>query len=81
MNYLKWLSNAVMVQKRRISDECVDFINLNRACPKDSFPLARIDQLVDATTCHELLSFMDAYSGYNQIHMHKANKKSTLIYQ
>ncbi|XP_024031072.1 uncharacterized protein LOC112094456 [Morus notabilis] len=44
--------------------------NLNKACPKDSFPLPRIDQMVDTTAGHELLSFMDAYSGYNQILMH-----------
>ena len=49
---------------------CMDFINLNEACPKDSYPLPRIDQLVEATTDRELLSFMDAYFGYNQIKMH-----------
>ena len=48
---------------------CVDFTDLNKAYPKDSFPLPRIDQLVDATSGHALLSFMDAYSGYNQIRM------------
>ena len=47
----------------------MDFIDLNNACPKDSFPLPRIDQLVDSTTDHELLTFMDAFSGYNQILM------------
>ena len=46
---------------------CVDFIDLNKACPKDIFPLPRIDQLVDSTTGHKLLSFMNAFSGYNQI--------------
>ena len=45
------------------------YTDLNKACPKDSFSLPSIDQLVDATTGHELLSFMDAYSGYNQIRM------------
>ena len=50
---------------------CVDFTDLNRACPKDSFPLPRIDQLVDSTTRHKLLTFMDAFSGYNQIRMAK----------
>ena len=45
---------------------CIDFTNINKACPKDSFPLPRIDLIVDATTGHELLSFMDAFSGYNQ---------------
>ncbi|KAL5782164.1 hypothetical protein ACOSP7_007193 [Xanthoceras sorbifolium] len=45
---------------------CVDFTDLNRECPKDCFHLPRIDQLVDSTAGHQLLSFMDAYSGYNQ---------------
>ena len=48
---------------------CVDFTDLNRACPKDSFPLPRINQLVDSTAGHKLLTFMDAFSGYNQINM------------
>ena len=56
---------------------CVDFTDLNKVCPKDSFPLPRIDQLVDAKAGHELLSFMDAYSGYNQIKMHKPDEDKT----
>ena len=52
---------------------CVDFIDLNKACPKDSYPLPRVDVLVDFTARHQLLSFMDAFSGYNQIQMHKAD--------
>ena len=54
---------------------CVDFTDLNKACPKDSYPLPRIDQLVDSTADHQLLSFMEAFSSYNQIKMDKANKK------
>ena len=50
---------------------CVDFTNLNDACPKDCYPLPRIDTLIDATAGHEMLSFMDGFSGYNQIKMHK----------
>ena len=46
---------------------CVDFTNLNKACPKDSYPLPRIDLLMDSTANYQLLSFMDAFSGYNQI--------------
>ena len=46
---------------------CVNFTDLNKVCPKDSYSLPRIDQLVDLTTRHQLLSFMDAFSGYNQI--------------
>jgi len=47
----------------------VDFTELNSACPKDSFPLPRIDQLVDSTTEHKLFTFMDTFLGYNQIKM------------
>ena len=53
----------------------VDYKDLNKACLKDNFPLSRIDQLVDATAGHELLRFMDAYSGYNQIRMNKTDKE------
>ena len=56
---------------------CIDFTDLNKACPKDSFPLPRIDMLVDATTSRELLSFMDAFSGYNQILMHPNDQEKT----
>ena len=56
---------------------CIDFTNLNKACPKDSFPLPRIDQLVDATVGHELLNFIDVYSGYNQIPMYKLDEEHT----
>ena len=56
---------------------CVDFTDLNKACPNDSFPLPRIDQLVDSTTEHKLLAFMDAFSGYNQIKMDEENPEKT----
>ena len=56
---------------------CIDFTDLNKACPKDLFPLPHIDMLVDATAGHELLSFMDAYSGYNQILMHPDDQEKT----
>jgi len=55
------------------SGEC-DFTNLNEAYPKDSYPLLRIDRLIEASGGHELLSFMDAYSGCNQIKMHPSNE-------
>ncbi|MCA8824161.1 reverse transcriptase family protein [Escherichia coli] len=55
----------------------MDFTDLNKACPKDSFPLPHIDMLVDATAGHELLSFMDAFSGYNQILMHPDDQEKT----
>ena len=56
---------------------CVDFTDLNKACPKDSFPLPRIDQLVDSTARHKLLTFMDAFSGYNQIRMAEEDQEKT----
>ena len=56
---------------------CVDFTNLNKACPKDSYPLLQIDVLVDSTARHRLLSFMDAFSMYNQIKLDKADQEKT----
>ena len=56
---------------------CVDFTNLNKACPKDSFPLPRINQLVDSTAGHKLLTFVDAFSGYNQIKMAEEDQEKT----
>ena len=55
----------------------MDFTDLNKACPKDSFPLPRIDQLVDSTARHKLLTFMDAFSGYNQIRMAEEDQEKT----
>ena len=55
----------------------VDFTNLNHACPKDSFLLPRIDQLVDSTASHELLTFIDVFSSYNQILMKKEDQEKT----
>jgi hypothetical protein len=70
VTYTQWLSNVVPVKKKNGQIRvCVDFRDLNKACPKDDFPLPLIEQMVDATTGHEALSFMDGYSGYNQILM------------
>ena len=56
---------------------CVDFTDLNKACPKENYPLPHINQLVDSTACHKLLSFMDAFSGYNQIKMDEVDQEKT----
>lgn len=70
VHYPEWISNVVMVKKSNCKWRiCVDFMDLNQVCPKDSFPLPRIDLLVDSTSGHELLNFMDTSSGYNQIKM------------
>ena len=64
----EWLANVVMVPKKDDSlHMCIDFKHINQACPKDHFPLPRIDQIVDSTAGRERLSFLDAYSGYHQI--------------
>ena len=76
--YPTWLANVVLVKKaNRKWSMYVDYTDLNKACPKDCFPLPRIDQLVDSTSSHELLSFMDAFSGYNQIKMNPKDQVHT----
>ena len=74
----EWLANVVMAKiangKWRI---CVYFMDLNDACPKDSFPLPRIDQLVDSTAGHKLLTFMDAFFGHNQTQMTEEDQEKT----
>ena len=66
MYYPNWLANVVLVKKAKGKWRmCVDFTNLNRAYPKDNYPLLRIDILVDSTTRHQLQSFVDAFSSYN----------------
>ena len=56
---------------------CVDYMSLNKACPKDPFPLPCIDQVVDSTSGCETLCFLDAYSGYHQITMKESNQLVT----
>ena len=64
--YPDWLANTVVVKKKSIKWRvCVDFIDLNKPCPKDLFPMPRIDQLVDATVGHSQMSFLDAFQGYH----------------
>ena len=78
VEYPEWLANVVLVKKANGKWRLyIDFTNVNRACPKDSFPLPRIDLVVDATVCHELLGFMDAFYGYNQISMDPDDQENT----
>ena len=56
---------------------CIDYTDLNDACPKDNFPLPRIDHIVDASAGHGMLSFLDAFSGYHQIPMHPPDVEKT----
>ena len=65
-----WLANVVMAKKANGNWRmCVDFTNLNKACPKDSYPLSSIDNLVDTALGNIILRFCDAFFGYNQILM------------
>jgi hypothetical protein len=78
VKYLEWLANIVMVKKANDKWRmCIDFTDLNKACPKDEFPLPRIDSLVDAAASLELMSLLDCYSGYHQIWMKKEDEPKT----
>uniref|UniRef100_A0A2N9G8J0 RNA-directed DNA polymerase n=1 Tax=Fagus sylvatica TaxID=28930 RepID=A0A2N9G8J0_FAGSY len=78
VQYPTWLSNTVVVKKKNGKWRvCVDFTDLNRACPKDPFPLPRIDQLVDSASGHERMSFLDAFQGYHQIPMAHSDQEKT----
>ena len=70
MHQVKWIANVVPVPKKDGKVRmCMDFRDPNKACPKDDFPLPHIDVLVDNTIGNALMSFMDGFSGYNQIKM------------
>ena len=76
--YSDWLANVILIKKANGKWKmCVDFTNLNKACPKDSFLLPRINQLMYSTAGHKLLTFMDAFLGYNQIKMAKEDREKT----
>ena len=78
VEYPEWLANVVLVKKANGKWRLyIDFTDINKACPKDIFPLSRIDLIVDVTAGHELLSFMDAFSGYNQISMDPDDQEKT----
>ena len=76
--YPEWLTNTVVVRKKsgkwRV---CVDFTDLKKACPKDPFPMPRIDQLVDSTFGHPRMSFLDAFQGYHQILLAAEDQEKT----
>ncbi|KAM1957687.1 hypothetical protein ACFX15_003164 [Malus domestica] len=88
-NYPTWVANVVLVKNNPTKESlllqkvlwrmCVDYTDLNKGCLNDSFPLPLIDRLIDSTTECELLKFMDAYSGYNQILINPLNQEHTAI--
>ena len=76
--YPEWIANIIPVMKKdgkvRV---CIDYRYLNDACPKDDLPLSHIDILIDNTVDHEMLSFMDGFSGYNKIKLAKEDQEKT----
>jgi hypothetical protein len=73
-----WLANPVIVPKANGKLRmCINYTSLNKACPKDPYPLPRIDQIIDSTSGCDLLSFLDAYSGFHQIQMSREDRKHT----
>ena len=78
VDYLQWLANIVPVPKKdRTFRMCVDFRDLNKACPKDDFPLPHIDVIIDSVASSAMYSFMNGFSGYNQIIMAVMDKIKT----
>ena len=76
--YPEWLANTIVVKKKiRKWRVCVDFIDLNKACPKDPFPMPRIYQLVDVMVGHPWMSFLDAFQGYHQIPLAMDDQEKT----
>ena len=76
--FLEWLANTLVVKKKNGKWRvCVDFIDLNRARPKDPFPMLKIDQLMDATYRHRRMSFLDAFQGYHQIALATEDQEKT----
>jgi hypothetical protein len=78
IQFTTWLSNIVMVPKKNGGQRmCIDFTLLNKACPKDDYPLPRIYALVDAAAGYERMSLLDCFSGYRQIWMTKEDEDKT----
>ena len=76
--YPEWLANTVVVKKKTGKWHiCVDFTDLNKACPKDPFPMPRINQLVDATVDHPQMTFLDAFQRYHQIPLAMDDQEKT----
>ena len=78
IQYPEWLANVVLVKNANGKWKmCVDFTNFNKPCSKDSYPLPSINVLVDSASGCRMLSFLDAFSGYNQIKMHPRDECKT----
>ena len=78
VHHPEWLANSVIIPKANGKLRmCIDYKSLNKACPRDPYPLPRIDQIVDSTSGCDLLSFLDAYSSFHQIQISREERKHT----
>jgi hypothetical protein len=78
VTYPQWLANVVMVRKKNGKWQmCTEFTNLNKCCPKDDFPLTRIDKIVDSTMGCEMMALLNCFSGYHQIWLCKEDEEKT----
>ncbi|GKV17115.1 hypothetical protein SLEP1_g27658 [Rubroshorea leprosula] len=81
VDYCEWVANPVLVKKANGKWRmCIDYTNLNNACPKDCYPMPSIDKLVEAASGNERLSLLDAYSGYHQVPMAPEDEEKTAFY-
>jgi hypothetical protein len=78
VRYLQWLANIEMVRKKDGKWRmCIDFADLNKCCPKDHFPLNRIDQIVYYAASSDIMALLDCFSGYHQIWLRKGDEEKT----
>jgi hypothetical protein len=78
VTYSQWLANVVMVRKKNGKWRmCIDFTDLNKCCPKDDFPLTRINQIIDSTAGYDKMALLDCFSGYHQLWLRKEDKEKT----
>jgi hypothetical protein len=78
VKYPQWLANIIMVRKKNGKWRmCIDFIDLNKCCPKDNFPLERIDQIVDTAVGSETMALLDYFSGYRKIWLREEDEENT----
>ncbi|GLT39466.1 hypothetical protein SLA2020_136540 [Shorea laevis] len=81
VEYSDWMSNPVLVKKPNGKWKmCIDFTNLNEACPKDPHPLLNVEKLVERAAGHERMSFLDASSGYHQVQLLLDDQEKTAFY-
>ncbi|GAA0146552.1 hypothetical protein LIER_06478 [Lithospermum erythrorhizon] len=78
LQFPEWIANVAMVKKSNNKWKmCTDFTNLNKACPKDYYPLACLGRLVDDSVGHEVFDFLDASRGYHQILLDESDQEKT----